>query len=75
MHWNEVESSWMTFKGRVKAQWGKRTDDHLDGIGGKRIALANPIQAICGITSSEPEQRIKGIEAANKNSRQRFLRK
>ena len=32
MDWNIVEGNWKQFKGKVKTQWGKLTDDHLDVI-------------------------------------------
>ena len=30
MNWDRVEGSWKQFKGNVKEQWGKLTDDQLD---------------------------------------------
>ena len=30
MDWNRVEGNWKQFKGKVKEQWGKLTDDDLD---------------------------------------------
>ena len=44
MDWNIVEGNWKQFKGKVKAQWGKLTDDHLDVIAGNRDQLAGKIQ-------------------------------
>jgi hypothetical protein len=32
MNWDRVEGSWNEFKGQVKQQWGKLTDDDLDVI-------------------------------------------
>jgi uncharacterized protein YjbJ (UPF0337 family) len=39
MNWDTVEGNWKQFKGKVKARWGKLTDDHLDEIAGKRVEL------------------------------------
>jgi len=39
MNWDIVEGNWKQFRGKVKAQWGKLTDDHLDVIAGKRTEL------------------------------------
>ncbi len=36
MDWNRVEGNWKQFKGKVKEEWGKLTDDDLDRIAGKR---------------------------------------
>jgi uncharacterized protein YjbJ (UPF0337 family) len=39
MNWDVIEGNWKQFKGQVKEQWGKLTDDHLDTIqGSSRIA-------------------------------------
>jgi len=62
MNWNIVEGNWKQFKGEVKAQWGKLTDDHLDVIAGKRIVLAGKIQEAYGITEDEAEEQIKRFE-------------
>lgn len=44
MDWNRVEGNWKQFKGKVKEQWGKLTDDDLDQIAGKRDQLEGKIQ-------------------------------
>ena len=44
MDWNRVEGNWKQFKGRVKEQWGKLTDDDLDKINGRRDQLEGKIQ-------------------------------
>jgi uncharacterized protein YjbJ (UPF0337 family) len=67
MDWNIVEGNWKQFKGKVKAQWGKLTDDHLDVIAGKRDQLAGKIQETYGITKDETEQQIKRFEEVNKH--------
>ena len=36
MNWDRIEGNWKQFKGKVKEQWGKLTDDQLDVIAGKR---------------------------------------
>ena len=66
MDWNIVEGNWKQFKGKVKAQWGKLSDDHLDVIDGKRDQLAGKIQESYGITKDEAEQQIKDFEKHNK---------
>ena len=69
MNWNIVEGNWKQFKGEVKAQWGKLTDDHLDVIAGKRSQLGGKIQEAYGITQDEAEQQIKHFELRDKNER------
>ncbi len=62
MNWNIAEGNWKQFKGKVKAQWGKLSDDQLDMIAGKRIELAGKIQVAYGVTTDEAEQQIKRFE-------------
>jgi uncharacterized protein YjbJ (UPF0337 family) len=60
-------SNWKQFKGKVKAQWGKLTDDHLDVISGRRDELAGRIQEAYGISKDEAEKQIKAFEDRNKD--------
>ena len=62
MNWNFAEGNWKQFKGKVKAQWGKLSDDQLDAIAGQRIELAGKIQEAYGVTTDEAEQQIKRFE-------------
>jgi uncharacterized protein YjbJ (UPF0337 family) len=67
MDWNIVAGNWKQFKGKVKAQWGKLNNDHLDVIAGNRDQLAGKIQETYGITKDEAEQQIKQFEKLDKN--------
>lgn len=67
MNWDIVEGNWNEFKGKVKAQWGKLTDDRLDVIAGKRDQLTGEIQKAYGITMDEAERQVKDFEGINKN--------
>ena len=29
MNWDEIEGNWKQFKGKVRSQWGKLTDDDV----------------------------------------------
>ena len=58
MNWDRVEGNWKQFKGKVKEQWGRLTDDDLDVIGGKKDQLAGKIQESYGISKDEAEAQI-----------------
>ena len=58
MNWDRVEGNWKQFKGKVKEQWGRLTDDDLDVIGGKKDQLAGKIQESYGISKDEAERQI-----------------
>ncbi len=65
MNWDRVEGNWKQFKGKVKEQWGKLTDDQLDIIGGKREQLAGRVQEVYGVTKDEAERQISDFETRN----------
>lgn len=69
MNWDIAEGNWKQFKGKVKAQWGKLTDDQLDVISGKRVELSGRIQEAYGITKEEAEKQIESFEQLNKEAR------
>ena len=58
MNWDRIEGNWKQFKGRVKEQWGKLTDDDIDVIAGKRDQLVGKIQEQYGITKDEAEKQV-----------------
>jgi uncharacterized protein YjbJ (UPF0337 family) len=62
MNWDTVAGNWTQFKGKVKEQWGKLTDDEIDMIAGQRDQLVGKIQEAYGISRDEAEQQIKGFE-------------
>ena len=67
MNRGTIEGNWKEFKGKVKQQWGKLTDDRLDVISGKREELAGEIQQAYGVTRDEAEKQIKDFEEAQKH--------
>ncbi|MGV8900271.1 MAG: CsbD family protein [Burkholderiaceae bacterium] len=67
MKWDIIEGNWKQFKGQVKEQWGKLTDDHIDQIEGKRDQLSGKIQESYGIGKDEAEKQIKDFEDRNKD--------
>jgi uncharacterized protein YjbJ (UPF0337 family) len=63
MNWDRIEGSWKQFAGKVKAKWGKLTDDHITQINGKRDQLVGKIQESYGITKDEAEKQVKEWES------------
>ena len=49
MNNDRMRGNWTEFKGKVKEQWGKLTDDDLDQINGRREQLEGKIQERYGI--------------------------
>ncbi len=58
MNWDQVEGNWKQFRGQVKQQWAKLTDDDLALINGKRIELLVKIQERHGITKEQAEKQL-----------------
>lgn len=46
MNKDEVGGNWKQFKGKVKEQWGKLTDDDMTVIEGKRDQLVGKVQSV-----------------------------
>ena len=67
MDWDLIAGNWKQFKGKIKEQWGKLTDGHLDRIEGKRGQLSGKIQEAYGIGKDEAEKQIKDFEERNKD--------
>jgi len=71
MNEDRIEGNWKQFKGKVKEQWGKLTDDDLDVIAGRRDQLAGKIQERHGVARDEVERQIKDFETRNPDTRWR----
>ncbi len=69
MNWDRAEGNWKQFKGIVKEQWGKLTDDQLDVIAGKRTQLAGKIQEAYGFSKEEAERQLSDWEKRQREFR------
>jgi uncharacterized protein YjbJ (UPF0337 family) len=58
MSWDVIEGNWKQFKGKVKTQWGKLTDDDLEQIEGRREDLAGRIQKRYGLEKAAAHRQI-----------------
>jgi uncharacterized protein YjbJ (UPF0337 family) len=59
MNWAHIEGNWMQFRGKVREQWGKLTNDDLDVIAGRRDQLRGKVQERYGVAHEEAERQIK----------------
>lgn len=53
-----IEGNWKQLSGKVKAQWGKLTNDDLDVIEGRADELAGKIQERYGVARDEAERQV-----------------
>jgi uncharacterized protein YjbJ (UPF0337 family) len=53
-----MEGNWKQLKGKVRAKWGKLTDDDLELIGGKKDMLVGKLQERYGHKKDEAEKHV-----------------
>ena len=53
MNWDRVQGNWKQFEGKVRAQWGKLTDDDLARVNGNREQLEGVIQERYGFAKDQ----------------------
>lgn len=63
---NVFKGKWNQFKGEVKKQWGKLTDDDLDIIAGEKDKLVGKLQERYGHTKDAAEREYEDWARARK---------
>ena len=58
MNWDQIAGDWKQFTGKVKAKWGKLTDNDLTTIAGKRDELAGLLQVKYGYAKEQAEKEL-----------------
>ena len=58
MTWDEIEGNWLHFKGKLRHNWAKLTDEDVTRINGRRDELAARLQERYGFARSEAEREI-----------------
>ena len=58
MNWEQLSGAWMQFRGRVKEQWGRLTDDDLDIIDGQREQLEGKLQERYGVALEDARRAV-----------------
>ena len=58
MSWGHIERDWAQFRGNIKQQWARVTDEHLDAIAGKRDRLIGKIRSLYGISQEQTEKQV-----------------
>ena len=62
MNKDTFEGNWKQFKGKVREQWGKLTDDDIDVIAGKRDQLVGRLQERYGLEKEAAEKQLTAFE-------------
>jgi uncharacterized protein YjbJ (UPF0337 family) len=58
MNWDQVKGNWKQLTGKVKAKWGKLTDDDLTTAAGQRDQLVGRIQERYGQAKEAAEKEV-----------------
>ena len=74
MNWDRIEGNWKQFKGQIKEQWGRFTDDELDVVAGKRDQFLGKLQEKYGITKDEAERQLHDFEKNCRDISERAVR-
>lgn len=69
MNEDRVAGNWKQFKGKIREQWGKLTDDDLDVVAGKRDQFIGRLQERQGLAKEEAENQLKDWQARNPDFR------
>lgn len=65
MNAEQLRGKWNQFKGSVKQQWAKLTDDDIAAVNGDRDKLIGRIQERYGITKEKAEQQFNDWKVAS----------
>jgi uncharacterized protein YjbJ (UPF0337 family) len=68
MNWDQIQGNWMQFKGKVRANWMKLTDEDLTRVGGRRDELVRRLQERYGFAKSEAEREIEAWMRTQRNA-------
>jgi uncharacterized protein YjbJ (UPF0337 family) len=58
MNWDQIQGNWKQFAGKVRAKWGKLTDNDLQVVAGKRDQLAGVLQKKYGYAKEQAEKEL-----------------
>lgn len=56
MNWDKIAGEWREAKGKLRAKWGKLTDDDLEAIAGRKDVLVGRLQQRYGRKKEEAER-------------------
>ena len=68
MNWDQIQVDWVQFKGKVRSNWIKLTDEDLTRIGVRRDELVRRLQARYGFAKAEAEREIEAWMKAQRRA-------
>jgi uncharacterized protein YjbJ (UPF0337 family) len=58
MNWDQIEGNWIVFKGKLRHNWAKLTDEDITRINGRREELVARLQERYGFAKAEAEREV-----------------
>lgn len=62
---HKLQSNWNQFKGNIRKQWGKLTNDDLEEIEGRRDRLVGKVQEVYGLSEEDARDQVDTFMEAN----------
>ncbi|MEQ6435503.1 CsbD family protein [Comamonas sp. w2-DMI] len=69
MNEDRIVGNWKQFKGKIREQWGRLTDDDIDVIAGKKSQLLGKIQERQGLAKEDAEKQLADWQSRNPDFR------
>lgn len=69
MNEDRIVGNWKQFKGKIREQWGRLTDDDIDVIAGKKSQLLGKIQERQGLAKEDAEKQLADWQRRNPDFR------
>lgn len=69
MNQDRIQGRWKQWKGKLREQWGRLTEDDLDVIAGRRDQLLGRIQERHGVARDEAGRQGKDRESRQPDAR------
>jgi uncharacterized protein YjbJ (UPF0337 family) len=66
MNWDQIQVNWTDFKGKVRNNWVKLTDEDITRIAGRRTELASRLRARYGFAKAEADREIEAWTKAQR---------
>jgi len=66
------KGNWKQFKGKVREQWGKLTDDDMDVINGQREQLVGKLQERYGLARDEAANQVRMFETRHSTTESKY---
>jgi uncharacterized protein YjbJ (UPF0337 family) len=58
MNWDQIEGKWEQFKGKLRMQWAKLTDDDIEYMRGGKDRAVGRLKERYGIAKDEAERKL-----------------